>query len=166
MTNDYCSMPMWQCFICGASGEAATAEAASTSGLDHIRRGHPAGLGADSSWEEVLEAKHGLPINEIPGVVYALHYDPPRVVRSVSGDYAGPDPRSNSSGWLSARPVRHYVGWTQQASPRKRIGRHAPLRETEIVHLEPGTMGDEQDLKRAGQCPRCGEPYRDSLAAP
>lgn len=37
-----------------------------------------------------LEAKHGLPARQIPGTVYALHYDPPRVIRSVSGDYAGP----------------------------------------------------------------------------
>ena len=117
-------------------------------------------------WVLDLEARHDLPIEQIPGTVYALHYDPPQVVRSVSGDYAGPDPRSDSSGWLSAGPVRHYVGWTQQRDPRKRIGRHAPMGVTEIVYLEPGTMLDERELKRTGQCARCREPFRSSLAAP
>jgi hypothetical protein len=112
-----------------------------------------------------LEVKHGLPIEQVPGMVYALHYDPPRVVRSVSGEYAGPDPQSDSSGWLSAEPIRHYVGWTQQQDPRKRIGRHAPMGVTEIVHLLSGTMVDERELKRAGHCPKCGEPYRDSIAS-
>jgi len=116
-------------------------------------------------WVLDLEASHGLPIEQIPGTVYALHYDPPRVVRAVSGDYAGPDPHSDSSDWLSAGPIGHYVGWTQQRDPRRRIGRHAPMGVTEIVHLEPGTMLDERNLKRTGQCPECGEPYRDSMAA-
>lgn len=117
-------------------------------------------------WVVDLEAKHGLPVEQIQGTVYALHYDPPRVVRSVSGDYAGPDPRSDSSGWLSAGPIRHYVGWTQQRDPRKRIGRHAPMGVTAIVHLVPGTMLDERELKQAGRCARCGELFRDSMAAP
>ncbi len=117
-------------------------------------------------WALDLEAKHGLPIEQIRGTVYALHYESPRVVRSVSGDYAGPDPRSDSSGWLSTFPVRHYVGWTQQRDPRKRIGRHAPMGVTEIVYLEPGTMLDERELKHAGQCAKCGEPFRDSIATP
>lgn len=126
----------------------------------------PAGSPADKpQWVLDLEAKHGLPIEQIPGMVYALHYDPPRVIRSVSGEYAGPDPQRDASGWLSAGPIRHYVGWTQQRDPRKRIGRHAPLGVTEIVHLEPGTMLDEHKLKRTGHCPKCGEPYRKSIAS-
>lgn len=116
-------------------------------------------------WALELEAKHGLPIEQIPGAVYALHYDPPRIVRSVSGDYAGPHPQPDSSGWLSAGPIRHYVGWTQQGDPRKRIGRHAPMGVTEIVHVESGTMLDERELKRTGRCPRCQKPYRDSIAS-
>ncbi len=168
MTDDL-SVPMWQCALCGAAGEAADAAAARAAALDHIQVAH-AGSGsyefpaARPQWVLDLEAKHGLPVEQIPGMVYALHYDPPRVVRSVSGDYAGPGPRSDSSGWLSACPIRHYVGWTQQQNPRKRIGRHAPLGVTEVVYVEPGTMADEHDLKQTGHCPKCGEPYRDSLA--
>lgn len=115
-------------------------------------------------WVLDLEAKHGVPAEQIPGMVYALHYDEARVVRSVSGDYAGLEPRGDSAGWLSAGPVRHYVGWTQQRDPRKRISRHAPMSATQIVQLIPGTMRDEQELKLTGRCPKCGEPYRDSLA--
>jgi hypothetical protein len=115
-------------------------------------------------WVLDLEAKHGVPLEQIPGMVYALHYDPPRVVRSVSGDYAGVEPRADSAGWLSAGPIRHYVGWTQQRDPRKRISKHAPMSATEIVDLAPGTMRDEHELKLTGQCPKCGEPYRNSLA--
>lgn len=123
------------------------------------------GPAARPQWVLDLEAKHGLPVEQISGTVYALHYDPPRVVRSVSGDYAGTEPRSDSSGWLSAGPISHYVGWTQQRDPRKRIGRHAPMGATEMVCLEPGTMLDEHAMKATGRCPLCGERYRDSFAA-
>jgi len=125
--------------------------------------GRPA---AKPQWVLDLEAKHGLPIDQIPGMVYALHYDPPRIVKSVSVDYAGRRQQSDSSGLLSGRPIRHYVGWTQQQNPRKRIGRHAPMTATDIVNLAPGTMRDESELKLTGSCPRCGEAYRDSLDGP
>jgi len=116
-------------------------------------------------WELDLQAKYKLPIEQIPGKVYALHYETPRVVKSVSREYAGRDPQEDSSGLLSARPIRHYVGWTQQQNPRKRIGKHAPLAVSEIVYFEPGTLPDEAELKLAGRCPKCQEPYRDSIAA-
>jgi len=111
-------------------------------------------------WVLDLEAKYSLPIEQIPGKVYALHYETPRVVKSVSGDYAGRNPEADSSGWLSAGPIRHSVGWTQQQNPRKRIGRHAPMAATEIVYLEPGTQQDEAGLKLTGLWPKCQEPYR------
>jgi hypothetical protein len=140
--------------------------------LDHIAATHPAGIAAMSplaaatrpQWELDLEAKHGMPLDQIRGTVYALHYDPPRVVKSVSADYAGLHPRSDSDGLLSAGPVTHYVGWTQQANPRKRIGRHAPMGVTEIVQMIPGTTWDEHELKASGHCPKCGEAYRESQA--
>jgi hypothetical protein len=173
MTGDNLSTPLWQCVFCGATGEAATAAEASMAALEHIRASHseagylspsPSAAGGRSQWELDLEAKHGKPLSEITGTVYALHYDPPRVVKSVSTDYAGITARSDADGLLSAGPVTHYVGWTQQTNPRKRIGRHAPMGVTNIVHLAPGTMTDEQELKTSGVCPKCGEPYRDSLA--
>jgi hypothetical protein len=40
-------------------------------------------------WVLALEAKYGVPIEDVPGTVYILHYDPPQVVRSVSRDYSG-----------------------------------------------------------------------------
>ncbi len=115
-------------------------------------------------WTEELEAKHGMPLHQIPGKVYALHYEVPQVLRSVSSDYAGPSPRSDADGFLSAGPIRHYVGWTQQAKPAKRISRHGPAAYREVVYLQPGTMHDETALKLTGACPKCGEQYADSLA--
>ena len=95
-------------------------------------------------WEAEVEAKHGLPLDQIVGHVYVLHYETPQVVKSVSTDYAGPEPLQDNDGWLSCAPIRHYVGWTQQANPRKRINRHGPAALREIVSLEPGTTRDEQ----------------------
>lgn len=115
-------------------------------------------------WEADIEAKHGLPLDEISGHVYVLHYDEPQVVKSVSGDYAGPAPRSDADGWLSATAIRHYVGWTQQRSPRKRINRHGPAALREIVYLQPGTMRDEESMKASGTCPKCDEDLAASLA--
>jgi hypothetical protein len=115
-------------------------------------------------WEVDVEAKHGKPLNQIDGNVYVLHYETPQVVKSVSSDYAGPDPASDKDGFLSATAIRHYVGWTQQANPRKRINRHGPAALRDIAYLEPGTVRDEVTLKRTGTCPACGERLAESLA--
>jgi hypothetical protein len=117
-------------------------------------------------WEADLEAKHGMPVDQIPGHVYVLHYEVPQIVKSVSADYAGPSPRADADGFLSATPIRHYVGWTQQRLPRKRINRHGPAALHEIVYLEPGTTRDEQTMKLTGTCPTCGESLAASLALP
>jgi hypothetical protein len=52
-----------------------------------------------SQWASDLEAKHGMPLNQIAGKVYALHYEVPQVVKSVSNDYAGPAPQSDADGY-------------------------------------------------------------------
>lgn len=107
-----------------------------------------------------------MPLDQIPGKVYVLHYEVPQVVKSVSSDCAGPSPRSDKDGFLSAGPIRHYVGWTQQVKPSKSISRHGPAAYREVVYLQPGTMRDETALKITGRCPKCAEPYCDSLAVP
>ncbi|HEX4728146.1 MAG TPA: hypothetical protein VH298_10145 [Jatrophihabitans sp.] len=117
-------------------------------------------------WEADLEAKHGVPLDQVPGSVYVLHYEVPQVAKSVSTDYAGRSPQSDKDGFLSAAPIRHYVGWTQQKLPRKRINRHGPAALREIVYLAPGTTQDEQAMKLTGTCPKCGEPLAASLAIP
>jgi len=117
-------------------------------------------------WEADLEAKHGMPLDQISGHVYVLHYEVPQIVKSVSADYAGPSPRADAEGFLSATSIRHYVGWTQQRPPRKRINRHGPAALREIVYLQPGTTRDEQTMKLTGTCPKCGESLAASLALP
>lgn len=126
-------------------------------------------LGVDDSamgWEADIAAKYGLPLDQIPGQVYVLHYEVPQVVKSVSLDYAGPAPRIENREAVSATPIRHYVGWTQQRLPRKRINRHGPAALREIVYLEPGTTQDEETMKQTGTCPKCGESLAASLASP
>lgn len=113
-------------------------------------------------WVLDLEAKHGLLGEQIPGTIYALCYDPPAVVRSVSINYAATPPKRTSSGFESATPIRHYVGWTQQADPRKRIAKHHLAATPVRVSLSTGTMCDEEQMQRTGQCSVCGEPFADS----
>lgn len=104
-----------------------------------------------------------MPLEQIPGKVYVLHYDLPQRVKSVSRDYAGPNAVLGPGGLVSAKPIRHYVGWSQQADPRKRIYDRGLAALREIVYLEPGTMVDELGLKVVGKCPRCGERYAEDL---
>jgi hypothetical protein len=115
-------------------------------------------------WESDLESKHGMPLDQIVGHVYVLHYEVPQIVKSVSGDYAGPSARPDPTVLLSATAIRHYVGWTQQRQPRKRINRHGPAALREVVYLEPGTTQDEETMKATGICPKCGESLAASLA--
>ena len=114
-------------------------------------------------WVRRLEEKHGLPIHKIPGTVYGLCYDPPVVVESVSMDYAGDPPEHNARGYLSAGPIRHYVGWTQQKDPKRRILNHHSAGTAVTVTLDQGTMEREEEIKRTANCPTCGRPYADSL---
>jgi hypothetical protein len=111
-----------------------------------------------------LEAKHGVPLEQIPGNVYVLHYEIPQIVKSVSADYAGRPPSYDGGRLVSAKPIRHYVGWTQQDRPSKRISAHGPAAMREVAYLEPGTTADERSMKLTGTCPKCGERLSDSLA--
>jgi hypothetical protein len=115
-------------------------------------------------WVLALEAKHGKPIEQIPGTVYVLCYDPPQIVKSVSRDYSGRNAIPVKSRLLSERPITHYVGWTQQDNPDKRIANHGPATGRTVASLQSGTMLDEQAMKETGACPRCGEALWRSLA--
>jgi hypothetical protein len=101
-----------------------------------------------------LEGKHGLPLEEIPGTVYVIHYAEPTIVLSVSGDYGV---------GVSERPVRHYVGWTQQVRPMNRVRNHHPPGTVIEVDFRDGTMLAEEQLKAYGTCAFCGEELADSL---
>jgi hypothetical protein len=114
-------------------------------------------------WVRRLEEKHGRPINKIPGAIYGLCYDPPVIVESVSMDYAGDPPEHNARGFLSAGPIRHYVGWTQQRDPQRRILNHHRAGTAVTVTLSRGTMEGEEEIKRTATCPTCGRPYAESL---
>ena len=133
-----------------------------------MTEGNPSGDAAPTrppgaDWAADLEAKYGMPLEQIPGKVYVLHYDVPQRIKSVSRDYAGPNVVPGPGGLVSAKPIRHYVGWSQQADPRKRIYNHGPAAFRDIVYLEPGTMVDELGLKVVGKCPKCGERYAEDL---
>jgi hypothetical protein len=95
-------------------------------------------------WARALEAKYGLPDEDRPGTVYVLHYGLPQVVRSVSMDYAGLQAVAGRHGLESDGLISHYVGWTQQSNPRRRIYNHRPISQCEIVSLKPGTMKHDE----------------------
>lgn len=118
-----------------------------------------------TAWEKTLVAKWGMPLEQIPGQVYALHFETPQLAQSVSRDYAGLYPQQGRRGFVSARPIRHYVGWTQQKNASSRFGEHAKVAFYELVYLERGTMRDEAALKLNGTCPKCGELYSADLVA-
>jgi hypothetical protein len=115
-------------------------------------------------WVLRLEEKHGLPVAKIPGTIYGLCYDPPIIVQSVSLDYAGDPPEHDSRGYLSASPIHHYVGWTQQQDPHRRILRHHSPSTQVSITLGRGTMEREEAIKRDVTCPTCGRPYAESLS--
>jgi hypothetical protein len=114
-------------------------------------------------WVRHLEQKYGLPLRKIPGTIYGLCYDPPVVVRSVSIDYAGHPPKHDDGGYLSAGSIAHYVGWTQQRDPYRRIGDHHPPQTRVTVTVGKGTMEREDEIKRTATCPTCSVRYSDSL---
>jgi hypothetical protein len=41
LNGENLSVPLWYCALCGADGEAATADAVPIALLDHIRSAHP-----------------------------------------------------------------------------------------------------------------------------
>lgn len=85
------------------------------------------------------------------GFVYVLCLDPPRGI----GDTDLPD----LPGLQSPRcpPISHYVGYTQQDWPMNRAGSHGGAGMGTCVLMTPGTLADEERLKRRGRCPRCGK---------
>jgi hypothetical protein len=73
--------------------------------------------------------------------VYILCYGTPTVIRE--GD-------------CGARPVTHYVGYTRQQPPVKRVWQHGRGSARALTQVRPGTMRDEARAKCLERCPRCG----------
>ena len=103
---------------------------------------------------DALEVKYGMPMEQIPGHVYVLHFDEPTVVKSVSTDYPT---RRDGRGGFESQPLTHYVGWTQRANPRARVYQHGTGVIGGLVLIEPGTIHDEERTKRESSCPKCGQ---------
>jgi hypothetical protein len=53
-------------------------------------------------------------------------------------------------------PIAHYVGYTRQQPPVKRIRQHAAQSARHIAHIQPGDEALEESIKRSWRCPRCG----------
>jgi hypothetical protein len=81
---------MWQCALYGITGETATPGEASAALREHVRAAHHAGalIGPTGSQGEDrvsrVEAKHGLPLEDIQGHVFVLHYEVPQQCASLS----------------------------------------------------------------------------------
>ena len=83
---------------------------------------------------------HHIPTDRT-GTVYVLCFGTPTLV-------------AESDRW-HVRPTTHYVGWTGQNPPSRRIQQHrVPL--DSVASMESGTAEDEARLKREGSCLRCG----------
>lgn len=78
--------------------------------------------------------------------VYLACFDEPTPV--ADRDHHQDDPDRNY-------PVRHYVGWTTQQPPIKRLNQHGAACRSNLVLLVPGSKRDESLLKMLGRCPRC-----------
>jgi hypothetical protein len=85
-------------------------------------------------------------INKIPGGIYGRCYDPPLIFESVSMDCAGYPPERNGREYLSADPIRHYVGWSQQTGLNRRISNHYSAGPAVTVTLGRGTMEREEEI--------------------
>lgn len=92
-----------------------------------------------------------MPAEQIPGQVYVLCLREPERLASVSGDYPH---ESDGEGGFRSLPIQHYVGWTQQTDPGRRVSAHRSSSGT--VTYTPGTLVDEQVTKDTGSCPTCG----------
>lgn len=55
----------------------------------------------------------------------------------------------------------HYVGWTRQQPPVRRVTKHGAVCRESLVAIVPGTQADEQFLKAQGECPQCGKQLRE-----
>ncbi|MCU1644709.1 MAG: hypothetical protein JWN03_4984 [Nocardia sp.] len=54
--------------------------------------------------------------------------------------------------------VKHYVGWTRQQPPERRVSQHGAICRQSLVAIIPGTEREEELLKNEGRCPRCDHP--------
>ena len=101
----------------------------------------------------------GSPTKELPACVATcsehrehvsiLCYGTPTMVRDR--DYLSADPAHDY-------PISHYVGYTRQLPPVKRIRQHGALSAHYIAQIRPGNEEDEESVKRDEVCPTCGEP--------
>ncbi|MVU80636.1 hypothetical protein GPX89_25720 [Nocardia sp. ET3-3] len=56
--------------------------------------------------------------------------------------------------------VMHYVGWTRQRPPVRRVNQHGAICRKSLIAIVPGTETEEAHLKDEAQCPQCGRPLR------
>jgi hypothetical protein len=77
------------------------------------------------------------------GIVYYLCMNPPIRLGSVELGYLN--------------PLTHYVGFTQQTNPLRRVRAHGgKVLDQYVVALIPGSMWLEWYLQRYGNCKKCG----------
>jgi hypothetical protein len=56
-----------------------------------------------------------------------------------------------------AYPVTHYVGFTEQHPPLRRVQSHGRGSTAGLVEIRTGTLRDEARIKCLEKCARCGE---------
>lgn len=88
-----------------------------------------------------------------PEHLYVICYGKPAMVKSR--DWSAWDLELKEMGSFKPYPISHYVGWTTQHPPVKRLWQHAANSAQLVVTVMPGNAYEESVLKQFGVCPRC-----------
>lgn len=75
-----------------------------------------------------------------PAHIYISCFATPTVLRDADTQFA----------------VMHYVGFTRQHPPMRRVSQHGPACREALVAIIPGACDEEEALKAGSLCPRCG----------
>lgn len=98
-----------------------------------------------------------------PEHIYVICYGQPTLTSYTERDWHPADEARNY-------PITHYVGWTRQHPPVRRVRQHGAQSAHHIATIVPGSRYEELVTKLFGTCPVCGgsldyyaeSPYRSS----
>jgi hypothetical protein len=91
--------------------------------------------------------------SEHPEHLYVICYGQTTMVKSR--DWSAWDAELRECHAFKPYPISHYIGWTTQRPPVKRLWQHGTNSAQRVVTVVPGTTYEESVLKQFGACPKC-----------